>query len=224
MKLLIAITSCENDEQRGFNDPIRETWLPEAVSLGIPYKFFHGTGSTPKDDVIILDCLDDYLHVTGKLRGKMQWALAQGYDYLFSAGTDTYAQPGRVLTCGFEKYDCFGAVFNHWSYEDRILVHPDAGVFLSHRAMELVANDLTPVASVEGPIDATAVDACAWLGQALTRAGIKPEHSEDFCIFAHDGPRVGNTVIANHLSLTDPDRKYKPEQMYQKHREWLEGK
>jgi hypothetical protein len=44
MKPLIAISSCGDFESNGCNQAMRDTWLKDAVALGLPYKFFFGTG------------------------------------------------------------------------------------------------------------------------------------------------------------------------------------
>lgn len=41
-KTLIAISSCQLYEDKGWHDAARQTWLTEAKALGFDYKFFLG--------------------------------------------------------------------------------------------------------------------------------------------------------------------------------------
>ena len=107
-KLLIAISSCQSYEDAGLNQPLRDTWLSDAVKQGIDYKFFHGSGSRYKEDVVIVNRNDQYYDLTSKTKEKLHWAMLQGYDYVFACFPDTYACPERLLSCGFENHDYMG--------------------------------------------------------------------------------------------------------------------
>src|SRR5579885_2679274 len=78
MKILISISSCEIFEKSGLNDPLRETWLPDAVKLGMDYKFFHGAGSTEKEDVVVLPVDDSLGGLTEKAKARRNgwWIMA----------------------------------------------------------------------------------------------------------------------------------------------------
>lgn len=233
MKLFIAISSCENWEQSGLNNPIRETWLADATKAGIPYKFFHGKGSTPKEDVVVLDCDDSYRHLAAKFKTKTQWFMQQDYDYMFACQPDCYSRPERLLSCGFEKYDYFGGVYHYgeeWHLKNNVsgalpslgyYCQTGAGLFLSRKACSIVAEDNTPSMHRDGTLeDINSED--AWVGQALLRKGVLPKHSDEFKIWMVRGqPMRGNNVITSHLSYVEGAMGYKPERMYRLHQEWL---
>lgn len=116
MKVLLAVKSCERDAVAGFNQLIRETWAKDVV--GADVRFFVGAhsqilGRTLESDEVRLDCADDYMSLPLKTRALLAWALAQGYDFVFSCDVDTYVVPDRLLASGFEKYDLMGAFNVH---------------------------------------------------------------------------------------------------------------
>ena len=93
MKLLIGIGSCEAYELKGNNDAMRETWLADASSLGIDYKFFHGEGSSKKEDVVNIPCDDSYQGLMQKDWWMYTWAISQGYDFVYRCDHDSYCRP-----------------------------------------------------------------------------------------------------------------------------------
>jgi hypothetical protein len=188
---------------------MRDTWLPEAVRLGIDYKFFHGVGAKRKDDVVIVNANDGYYDLTSKTKEKVKWALVQGYDYMFSCLADCYAVPERLLSSGFEKYDYFGDVFCHPNGNPYCQGGP--GYFLSKKAMEILNDDPTNYPNED-----------CWVGDVLCRhPEIKREDSKDFVWCGHiddAGPTKNNTHITAHLSNAGGG--YRPELMYAKHEQW----
>src|ERR1700690_1360806 len=221
MKLFIAISSCENWEKKGLNDPARKTWLPEATRLGLPYKFFHGIGSTPKEDVVVLNCDDSYRHLAAKFKAKTQWVLEQGYEYMFACQPDCYVRPERLLTSGIERQDYMGAVYRHETLG--YYCQTGAAVVLSRKAMEILVADNIPSMHADGSLEGINSED-AWVGQALRRQAILPTHHDGFRIFgvSDEGPRQNNTTVTSHLSYANGVQVgYIPEYMYQKHREFL---
>jgi hypothetical protein len=206
-KLLVSISSCESFETAGLNQPMRDTWLPDAVKLGIDYKFFHGSGSTPKSDVIVLPVDDGMGGLTEKAKAKAKWAFENGYDFVFSCFPDTYACAERLLTCGFEEFDYFGDVYQHPGGAP--YCQGGAGYFLSRKACETLFRDPTSYLN----------DDC-WIGDVLKREDIRRGDSREFK-YVGPGPLKTNTVVSNHLS-TQPGG-YTVDKMPAEHKRWLDS-
>lgn len=207
MKILVSISSCEGFEVAGLNQPLRDTWLPEAVKLGIDYKFFHGNGARGKDDVVVLPVDDGMGGLTDKAKAKARWAYENGYDFVFSCFPDTYLRPERLLTSSFRNYDYYG----------RIHQHPDGppycqggpGYTLSRAANCLLFTDTTSYLN----------DDC-WIGDVLHKAGVRRGDNRDFT-YVGPGPIKGNTAITNHLS-TQPGG-YTIRSVHDEHKRWLDS-
>jgi hypothetical protein len=223
MKILIAITSCKAHEDAGLNQPMRDTWLPEATALGMDYKFFLGSGAVPKDDVVVFDCDDSLGGVQKKLQLKVKWAYDREYDFVFCCFPDTYVCPKRLLMCIGPDY--VGANYTHETLGS--YCQGGAGYSLSRFAMKFIIDYTRPLTHRDGSLFPYADGGDdAWAGQALHRVGIPVTHNGDFKISggSEDGPRHGNTVVASHLSYSNGMvAGYKPEQMYSKHQEYLDS-
>ncbi len=218
MKLLIAISSCQVYEVSGLNTPMRETWLPDAEAIGVDHKFFHGRGTTAKD-IVVINCEDTYMGLIDKFRAKIKWALDRDYDFVFTCLADCYARPERLLAACPRTY--FGSVYTHETYGS--YCQGGAGFILSKEACSVLVKDNLPLRHRDGTMgDYWSED--AWAGQALLRAGITPEHSEDFKVWMpHGRPLKNNSIITCHLSYVEGDMGYKPERMYLEHEDWLKS-
>jgi hypothetical protein len=209
LKTLIAISSCQYYEDNGLSQPMRDTWLPRAVALGMDYKFFYGATAKPKDDVIVVKAHDGYFDLTSKTKEKIKWALFQSYDYMFACLTDCYAAPERLLNCGFQQYDYFGDVYCHKGGNPYCQGGP--GYFLSRKAMEYIDADPSNYPNED-----------CWVGDVLAKhTDIKWGDSKDFVWCGHidgQGPRPGNTHITAHLSNAPGG--YTASLMHDKHRQW----
>lgn len=207
-RTLIAISSCQEYEDRGWHEAMRQTWLPEAQELGMDYKFFFGRGSKQKDDVVIIDCHDGYFDLTNKLKGKLKWASFQDYDYVFACLADCYAAADRLQHSGYEKYDYFGDIYCHPSGIPYVQGGP--GMFLSRRAIEILnkANSSYP-------------NEDCWVGDQLINKDLIVKDSKDFVWCGHSpgfGPSPTNTHITAHLSNAEGG--YRPELMWEKHKQY----
>lgn len=208
--VLIGVTSCELYERKGWNDPMRQTWLAEAKVLGIDYKFFHGHGSTIKNDILILECGDGYASSSEKLQGKAKWMLFQGYDYLFTCLADCYAVPERLLSSDFRKYDYFGNFSQHPGGTPYAQGGP--GFFLSRKACKILADTRTVYPN----------DDC-WAADQLYGHNLAYGHCDLLRWQGHEpgnSPLKTNNIITAHLSNAAGG--YQPELMLQKHREWTQ--
>ena len=207
-RILIAISSCQAYEDNGLSQPMRDTWLPEAVALGMDYKFFYGKGAKERDDVVIVNAHDAYFDLTTKTKEKIRWALWQGYDYMFACFTDTYAAPERLLSSGFEQYDYYGDVYCHPKGTPYCQGGP--GFFLSKRAMEILNRATSNYPNED-----------CWIGDVLAGHNIMRGDSKDFVWNGHlegMGPSKTSTHITAHLSNAEGG--YKAALMYAKHAQW----
>ena len=200
MKVLIAITSCVGAEAKGFNQPARDTWLPST-----DYRFFLKPG-------------EEKHHLLDKFKLKMKYAVDRDYDYVFACFEDCYARPERFIY----GYDYVGSVYTHETFGT--YCQGGAGVLLSRRVCEILARSNHRLQHRDGtdphPNDAGSDD--AWTGQVLQQHGILPLHNSGFKVWLkEEGPRQNNTVITSHLSYSELPDGYRPEYMYQKHREFL---
>lgn len=154
MRALVAVASCVRDCQNGYNDAIRETWGKDCAPAGLELRFFAGggVGRTAQDEVG-LDCPDGYLDLPWKTKAILQWALREGFDFIFKVDTDTFAVPDRLARSGFQHTDYTGS-FNGqigarviyqrrcWSWASG-----GSGYWLSRRAAEvIVAEAIGPLA------------------------------------------------------------------------------
>jgi hypothetical protein len=206
-KTLVAISSCQSYEDSGLNQPLRDTWLPEIVKYKMDYKFFHGEGSSSREDVVQIGCNDAYYDLTSKTKLKLQWALSHSYDYVFCCFPDTYVCAERLVICGFEKYDYLGTVFCH--PRGNAYCQGGCGYFLSIRAAEIVANDSRNYSNED-----------CFVADILKGAGILPVHHEGFR-YSGPGPLRTNNVVANHLS-TQPGG-YTATSMLREHENWIKS-
>lgn len=209
-RILIAISGCDVYERSGFQQPMRETWLKDAVSLGMDYKVFHGRGSVGSSDIVVVDCDDAYFDLTSKTKLKCQWAVDHGYDFVFLCFPDTYACSERLLTCGFEQYDYFGDLLYHANGD---YCQGGQGYWLSKRACEYVAQHPSNYPNED-----------CYVGDLMRQNPEMRTGDSRFFYYAGlsptGGPLKTNKVVTCHLSTDAPDG-YKPQYMYQKHNLWL---
>lgn len=207
-KLLVSISSCQYFEKTGLNQPLRDTWLPELTKMGVDYKFFHGYGATPKDDIVVLPVVDELYGLTEKAKAKAKWAVESGYDYVFSCFPDTYVRPERLLSCGFENFDYMGNV-HQFPDSPAPFCQGGPGYFLSRKACEIIFS--SPLNYLN--------DDC-FIGDLLHRDDIKLADHRGFTAFG-PGPTRSNSSITNHLS-TQPGG-YVANSVPDEHKRWLES-
>jgi len=189
----------------GANDAQRSTWLLDAANNGMDYRFFHGKGATAvRDDIVLVNCYDEYYDLTSKTKEKLRWALYQGYDYIFLCFPDTYARPERLVTCGFDKCDYLGTTYCHPG--GNTYCQGGCGYFLSKRAAEIIVNDPRSYPNED-----------CFCGDLLKQSGIIPVHCDNFR-YAGPGPLKTNKVVSNHLS-TQPGG-YTVAAMLREHENW----
>lgn len=111
MEILLGIFSCHKYQYSSqdslirdwFSRPvvdrvqaIRDTWLKDVT---MDYKIVKGRGNEAfrKSDELFLNCPDDYLHSTEKIRALIRYTLDQGYDYLLKIDDDVYVYWDRLM-------------------------------------------------------------------------------------------------------------------------------
>src|SRR5689334_16973857 len=105
MRVLIAIMTCEALRHRA--DVQRRTWVRDVVGADVKF-FLARNGHNPLPDEVHLDVPDDYLSLRPKVQAMCNWALAQGYDFIFKTDDDTLVIPRKLLASGFQQYDYAG--------------------------------------------------------------------------------------------------------------------
>jgi hypothetical protein len=206
-RVLIAISSCETFERSGLNSPLRETWLPNLSKFGCDYRFFHGSGSSQKNDVVILNVVDEMYGLTEKLKAKCRWAVERGYEYMFSAFPDTYTCPEKLIEVINTCPDYLGSV--HQFPGSVPFVQGGPGVILSRKSCEILSNDPSSYLN----------DDC-WAADVLSKHRINAVHHPGFTAFG-PGPLRNNSSITNHLS-TQPCG-YTGDNLREEHKRWLES-
>jgi len=240
MKVLIGVTSCENDATNGTHDAIRATWASRMVS-GLDYKIFMGRGSRElAPDEERLDVPDGPDSVGGtsrcpglceKTQGMRRWALERDYDFMFKADSDTYLSPKRLLASGFERYDYVGyfpfvptnSGLSHFctpeglvpSWADArgayIYASGGCGFWLSKRSME---------AMVAAPFDDKRLDAFGypaedlWVPNVLFPLGIRGYHNPRYQFM---GDRLVGEGISVHLGCKRTGGGTRAEWLYRAH-------
>lgn len=250
MRILIAISGCHSFEANGCHQVMRETWLPDVARVpDLDYKLFvgHGpcgfgrqntsaqnpypfgssdgyqAGAELPADVVQVDCLDDYGHLTYKTQESLRWAAARDYDFVFRCFPDTYVRVDRLLACGFQDHDY------HGDFRGEATHHPNytsggPGYWLSRKAYQHLLD--APILGVWRD-DLTVYVEDLWVGRILV-----PKHGLvyfDDRRFINRGqvnrPDPGNDLITAHLSCgggpggTVP---YTPELMRIAHHPWKE--
>jgi hypothetical protein len=239
--IFVAISSCWRFELNGWNSVVRDTWLKDTSALGIPYKFFHGRGEDSRldsNDIVTLNCYDDYPSLMYKTLDKFKWVLEKGYDSVFHCYHDTYACAERLLMP--KEVDYFGDYYHqdsrqpwpHFSHGNSC--QSGQGVFISRRALEKVVEEF-PKLMKENP---KVWEEDWWTGLSINKHPelvIRDTRDMPCNLTQHDhGPRRSNNTISCHLSTIQPDGhwdgqgretewKYRPEFMHKLHREWQES-
>jgi hypothetical protein len=248
MRVLIAISSCELFERNGCNDACRETWLkdiPEGSSL--EYRFFVGsriqTNASEAEgcadvcgnlssarlaevpDIELIDCFDDYGHLTSKTQVSLRWAAERNYDFVFRCFPDTYVRPERLLSCRFELFDYYGDFRGEFLGKQNY-ASGGAGYFLSSTAYKHLLD--APITGVWRD-DITPYAEDLWVGNRL---GVdwpskKLRYFDDTNRFLNKGqsywPNKNNKVVTSHLSCGTPNEKYRKEMMYAAHNSWRQS-
>lgn len=206
LKLLIVIGSYVQGALKGENQAVRETWL-----TGCPYPHVFVHSGEKRDgwlpDELFTGTPDDYFEYMQMNRASMQYALDQGFDYIFHCDRDTYARPENFAVTRFEHYDYMGYPLSSPNHPGLIYGSGGAGCFFSRKAMQAIVDS-----TVHDPYGDIAV------GMALADAGIPLWHNPRMMIWRVPMTKQ-NGMVSCHLSLGT--RNYDPAWMREVHQEWM---
>lgn len=200
MNPIILIAAYQGYIARGDQDACRKTYLKEWGDL-IPHRFVYDReyNDLLRDDEISVDAPTGFMECVFKTHLGVRWALAQGYDYVFSVPTDCYIAVPRLLASGYEKLDYTGFQASEGH------IGGGSGYWLSKRAMEAVAA-AEPVLDYED----------RWVGSVLRHAGILGVHDPRY--WSHEQSYQKGAITAH---LSEATGIYEPSLMLAYHRLYL---
>lgn len=213
MNVLIAIVSCHKYRDRV--EAIRSTWLPLVEQTGFDYRVFVGEGDPVSEpDVVVLPVDDGYHGLPEKTRAVAQWAIANGYKWVFKCDDDVYLQPTRLRDSDFAQLGQYVGRKRGPSGGHRAPYASGFSYWMGPKALKIIA-----AATLTHDI---AED--RWVGNTLLDAGVQcsPDYryvvidSTRNAVSHTEGPREGNSVISACEFSTD--------RMKGVHREWLTEK
>lgn len=201
MKVLVAIASCHKNKQR--RDWQRQTWLPE---LKFEHKFFLGKPekmeALSEDNVVILNCKDDYKSLPEKVLEVIRWTRSNGYDKLLKLDCDVYCRPERLQP---PEGDYVGHAYGHRHYCS------GAAYWLSAAAMDAILEKWYRRTNAE--------DYC--VGYSLERARIKLTEDNRYRIGWKSLPKdIGENEFPHPDNNTITFHMYFPQFMLQMHNDW----
>lgn len=113
---------------------VRETWWKHQAPATC--KFFMGRTATKEhesDDVVILDCGDNYLFdLQEKIQGMARWALDRDFDMMVKVDDDTFVYPALVPFLQENTFDFGGCVYGNYC------VGGGPGEVFGRKAMEII--------------------------------------------------------------------------------------
>mgnify|MGYP007100070270 CR=1 FL=1 len=207
MRILLACISCQRDKDK--NQAQRETFGKEVV--GADVRFFLGRDADKNhEDEVILDVDDGYGGLSHKVSAMLQWALDNGYDYIFRFDADVFVCVERLLDAIPIGHDYSGRLrgaSGSWP-------HPYASGFaywLSDRGARARIDNVNYDDPAEDRATANALAAVGITCHADYRYVVSK--SKTSVLSAREGPRVGNDIIAA--------GEYSAEELRIIHKEWL---
>jgi hypothetical protein len=185
IRTLIAIINAHS--RQGYQDAIRETWLPRVIPQGLDYRFFRGRGANrePMSDEVFLDCGDGYESLPEKIQGVMRWALSQGYEFTLKLDDDTVLLPEKFSVSGYDLHDFVGNIIGDGG---QTVVPWGFAWILSKTSMEIIANEPLPDNNNDE----------YWVAYALLKHGIHLQSDERYRIH-----KVGDEDLIAPLTRAD---------------------
>lgn len=108
-KRLIAITSCHGQKFLEQAEAQRNTWIPQARTLGFDVLFFLARAARPpRGDEVYLDVADDYAGLPAKVQAMFSWSYEHGYDYTLKTDDDVYIVASRLDKVPVAPHDFVG--------------------------------------------------------------------------------------------------------------------
>jgi len=222
MRAILLITSCAKFRKSSYQDACRATWLREWGHL-IEHRFLLGRScDKPREDELILDVDDGYAAVPEKCNAAHSWAVEQGYTNVFQADADTYIAILRLLSSGWEAYDCVGCVVGNPPFPGG-----GCGYGLGPRALAALVAVTPPFKWQDAPRD-NEKGSDLLTGLTLARAGIPMTHDARY--WTGDGGPVlfpfwdknvwDGGIISAHLGQC---QQYEPRWVYECHKNFMDN-
>jgi hypothetical protein len=212
MKILIAITTCEQYRRDGTNDAVRDTWLKSLDRDKANAIFFTGDDSwdTLSHAEVRLDVPDDYEAVTNKTIESVRWALNRGYEFIFRTYPDVYIRPERLIDAlmpdkAYVGYPMMGA--NGVPYASG-----GAGYWLRAAEAAYLLDTMVPYDWAED----------RWVGNVMHEHHVTLWGDGRYSPIAY-APLKRNQQITSHMSRPGEDGKsgtYDKQWMYNTHKVW----
>jgi hypothetical protein len=121
--ILIAVKSCVRDETNGIAQAARDTWGVECGRAGVPVLHFVGKPGHKREDVVSLECDDDYEALPYKTRSICRWILSNHECRgAFFCDADTYLVPSYLLKNIDADTDYYGKIWADYKV-GKILQH-----------------------------------------------------------------------------------------------------
>lgn len=107
-KLLIAIVNARHRSE--WRSAIRTTWMPLVPRDKADVFFFVGRGEPVEDtqDVIELNCHDEYMGLPEKVRAIARWSHERNYEFTMKCDDDVVLKPAELLASGFDEHNYTG--------------------------------------------------------------------------------------------------------------------
>jgi hypothetical protein len=137
----------------------------------------------PRSDEVVLHAPDDLAHLAHKAKAAWQWALDNGYDYVFNCAQDTYMNLHRLMLSGFEEHDFIGM-----TYDENRCPQGGAGYWLSRKCLQILTTSHVDFWADDG-----------WAGWTLRKAGIDLHHDHRYGQIHDSVPTLQNDIISTHL-------------------------
>jgi hypothetical protein len=160
---------------------VRETWWKHQAPATC--KFFMGRTATEEhkaDDVVLLDCGDNYLFdLQEKIQGMARWALDNDFDIMIKLDDDSFVYPALVpFLQQLEGVDYGGCIYNSYC------VGGGTGEVYSRKALEIISTAPPTVFPEHRHWEDR------WFGEILHAAGIQATYINGFT----DEPNVSPPV------------------------------
>jgi hypothetical protein len=142
-KFLIAISSCQHDQQVRDHDVVRETWGKVADEYGVPWIINIGGDKQPilEAHEVYTKVKDDWSSLTLKTIANCKMALNYNYDFVFQCFRDTYISVPRLVKefPNIQNQDVVGNFYFHNFEQDYAC--GGSGYWMSKKFMELLVKD-----------------------------------------------------------------------------------
>lgn len=86
----------------------RKSWDARSCRYENNSTFVEHDPYTPREDELLVQAPDDFQHLCFKTKLAYEWAIQQGFDFIFHCYGDVYVDVPRLMSCGFENCTFWG--------------------------------------------------------------------------------------------------------------------